>query len=82
MISSEIMNEVVSEVACSDFKEEEMENKKTPIEPPKEFLTNTAVTLAEMLDNIASQIDNEGENEEDETKELENRLDVLREKYF
>ena len=78
MISSEIINEVVSEIACSDFKEEEMENKKTPIEPTKEFLTNTAVTLAEMLDNIAGQIDNEGENEEDETKELENRLDMLR----
>ena len=78
MISSEIINEVVSEVACSEFKEEEMENKKTPIEPTKEFLTNTAVTLAEMLDNITGHIHNEDENEVDETEELEDRLDMLR----
>ena len=78
MISSEILNEVVSKVVCTDYKEEEISNKKTPIEPTKEFLTNTAVTLAEMLDNIAGEIHIEDENEEEETEELEDRLDILR----
>ena len=44
----------------------------------KEFLTNTAVTLAEMLDNIADQIDFEEEEDDTEQEELENRLDILR----
>ena len=75
MISTEILNEVVSEVVCS---EEEFNNMKTPIEPTKEFLTNTAMTMAEMLDNIADQIDDICENDDDDTEDLENRLDILR----
>ena len=42
------------------------------------FLTNTAATLAEMLDSIADQIDEKQEDEDDDMTELEDRLDILR----
>ena len=77
MLSSEIIDDIILKVVHSIHKEEETANKnKTTIEPTVEFLTNTAVTLAEMLDNIADQIDDEDEH--DDTEELENRLDILR----
>ena len=77
MFSSEVVDYIISEVVQNKHKEEEPLNKnKTTIEPTVEFLTNTAVTLAEMLDNIADHI--EDEDEEDDTEELENRLDILR----
>ena len=77
MLSSEVVDDILSEVVHSIYKEEEPITKnKITIEPTVEFLTNTAVTLAEMLDNIADQIDDE--DEYDDTEELENRLDILR----
>ena len=75
MFSSEIVNDIVSEVV-QNTSEEETGKKKTPIEPTKDFLTNTAKTLAEMLDDIADEIHDEDEIEE--TEQLENRLDILR----
>jgi hypothetical protein len=76
-ICSGVVNDILSEVVHSLVKEEETEKKnKTTVEPTKDFLTNTAVTLAEMLDSIADQIDNE--DEDNDTEELENRLDILR----
>ena len=60
------------------MEEERMKKSKTTIEPTKDFLTNTAVTLAEMLDSIADQIDENQEDEDDDMTELEDRLDILR----
>ena len=76
MLSSEIVNDIVSKVVPNTIEEEETVNKKTTIEPTKDFLTNTAKTLAEMLDNMADKIYDGDEMEE--TEELENRLDILR----
>ena len=78
-ISSEVVKNILTEVFNIITKDEEMENKnKTAIEPTKDFLTNTAVTLAEMLDDLADQIEETDEGEVDETEELEDRLDILR----
>ena len=51
---------------------------KTTIEPTQDFLTKTAMTLAEMQDDIADQIDDKYEDEDDDTEELDNRLNILR----
>ena len=68
MLSSEVVVDILSEVSRGFSEEEETKNKvKTTIESTKEFLTTTAVTLAEMLDNIADQID--FEEEEDDTEQ-------------
>ena len=76
---SEVVEDILLEVVHNIFREEETENKdKIKIEPTKEFLTNTAATLAEMLDSIANQVDDEDEAEDDDTEEIENRLDILR----
>ena len=78
-VSAEVVKNILSEMVHSITKEEEIEKmNKTTIEPTKDFLTNTAVTLAEMLDNIADQIDDKYEDEDGDTEELENRLDILR----
>ena len=55
--------------------EEQPGNKsKTTIKPTRDFLANTAETLAEMLDSIADQIDEkQDDDDDDESKELENR---------
>ena len=77
-ISSEVVNNILSEVVNKIPKEYFTENKKkTAIEPTKHFLTNTAATLAEMLDDIADQIEVDNEDEDDDTEELEDRLDIL-----
>ena len=78
-VSAEVVKNILSEMVHSITNEEEIEKmNKTTIEPTKDFLTNTAVTLAEMLDNIADQIDDKYEDEDGDTEELENRLDILR----
>ena len=89
----EVVEDILSEVLHSITRGEETENtvksyfdkiastenkNKTKIEPTKDFLTKTAVTLAEMLDNIADQLEEEDEVEDDDTEEIENRLDILR----
>ena len=56
-----IITMVVQDILSEEFQsidiEEEIENNsKTIIEPTKDFLTNTAVTLADMLENIADEI--------------------------
>ena len=79
MIVEDIISEVVQNIPV--LMEEDCENKsKTTIEPTKDFLTNTAVTLAEMLDDIADQINENTETDDDdnETIDLANRLDILR----
>ena len=49
-----IVENILSDVVQSILIEEPIKNKtKTTIEPSKDFLTNTAMTMAEMLDNIA-----------------------------
>jgi hypothetical protein len=78
-VGAVVVKDILSEVVQNIAMEEESDNKiKTTIEPTMDFLTNTAVTLAEMLDNIAGQIDENQEDEDDDTEELENRLDILR----
>ena len=78
-VGAVVVKDILSEVVKNIAMEEESDNKiKTTIEPTIDFLTNTAVTLAEMLDNIAGQIDENQEDEDDDTEELENRLDILR----
>ena len=79
VIVEDIISEVVQNIPV--LMEEDCENKsKTTIEPTKDFLTNTAVTLAEMLDDIADQINENTETDDDdnETIDFENRLDILR----
>ena len=76
-IPIEVAKSILSEVVESIAMDKEVIPKcKTAIEPTKDFLTNTAVTLAEMLESIADQIDDN--YEEDDTKDLEHRLDILR----
>ena len=66
-----ILTEVVNNITKEEEMEEEMENKiKTAIEPTKDFLTNTAVTWAEMIDDIADQIEEVDQDEFDDTEEL------------
>ena len=78
-ISNEVVEDILSEVVHSITREEETENKdRTKIEPTQEFLTNTAATLAEMLDSISDQLEGEDDVENDDTHEIENRLDILR----
>ena len=79
-IGAEVVENILSEVVQSVAMEIESGSRsKTTIEPTKDFLTNTAATLAEMLDNIADQIDqNPDEEEDDDMTELEDRLDILR----
>ena len=74
------MENILSEVVQSVAMEIESGSKsKTTIEPTKDFLTNTAATLAEMLDNIADQIDHSpDEEDDDDMTEIEDRLDILR----
>ena len=60
------------------MEEETVNKSKITIKPTIDFLTNTAETLAEMLDSIADQIDEKHEDDDDDTEELENRLDILR----
>ena len=78
ILPEEVVKDILSEVFHSITKEEETENKnKTTIEPSKDFLTNTALTLAEMLDNVADQLEEEHDDDVD-MEELEDRLDILR----
>ena len=74
-VAKSILSEVVENIAMD---EEVIPKCKTTIEPTKEFLTNTAVTLAEMLESIGDQIDEKYEEDDDETQDLEDRLDILR----
>jgi hypothetical protein len=78
-IPIEVAKSILSEVVESIAMDKEFIPKcKTAIEPTKEFLTNTAVTLAEMLESIADQIDENYEEDDGDTKDLEDRLDILR----
>ena len=80
IFSSEVIDDIIQKVVHSIHKEDEVLHKnKTTIEPTADFLTNTAMTLAEMLDGIADQIDDEDVYDDtEEQEELENRLDILR----
>ena len=49
------------------------------IEPTKQFLTNTAKTLAEMLDKVQDSIDDEEYEEDDEQRELNERFLKIKE---
>ena len=74
-----MVKNILTEVAQSIDIEEKNENKSmTTIEPSQEFLMNTAVSLAEMLDNMADHIDEQNMDDDDGMEELENRLDILR----
>ena len=78
-IGTEVVENILLEVVENiTMEDERMKKSKTAIEPTKDFLTNTAVTLAEMLDSIADQIDENQEDEDDDMTELEDRLDILR----
>ena len=78
-IPIELAKSILSEVVENIPMDEEVISKcKITIEPTKEFLTNTAATLAEMLESIEDQIDENYEEDDDETKDLEDRLDILR----
>ena len=78
-IITEVVDNILSEIFENIAKEEDTADNKnmTTIEPTQDFLTNTAMTLAEMLDDISDQIEVD-EDENDETEELEDRLDILR----
>ena len=79
-IGAIVVQDILLEVVQTIAMEEQTGNKsKTAIKPTRDFLTNTAETLAEMLDSIADQIDEkQDEDDDDDSKELENRLDILR----
>ena len=76
-ITNAVVDDILSELFQSIGKENPRKNKTT-IEPTRDFLSNTAKTLAEMLDEVADQIDVDDEDENDDTEDLENRLDILR----
>jgi hypothetical protein len=66
-IGTEVVENILLEVVENiTMEDERMKKSKTAIEPSKDFLTNTAVTLAEMLDSIADQIDENQEDEDDD----------------
>ena len=79
-IGAEVVENILSEVVqCVAMEIESGSKSKTTIEPTKDFLTNTAATLAEMLDNIADQIDhNPDEEDDDDMTKIEDRLYILR----
>ena len=73
-ISERIISETVQNITNtfeSDLK------PRITIEPTIDFLTNTAATLAEMLDSVADHVEEVQEDEYD-MEELEDRLDILR----
>jgi hypothetical protein len=78
-VGNDVVKTILTEVVQSIDSEEKNDIKSmTTIEPSQEFLMNTAVSLAEMLDNVADHIDEEEMDEDDGMEELENRLDILR----
>ena len=65
------MKNILTEVVQSKDLEEKNENKSmTTVEPSQEFLMITAVSLAEMLDNMADHIDEENMDEDNVMEEL------------
>ena len=74
----DIVETIISEVVENITNTFEKDNKqKTTIEPTIDFLTNTAATLAEMLDSVAHHVEDVQEDDSD-MEELEDRLDILR----
>ena len=53
ILCSEVVDDILGLVHSLVKGEDTEKRNKTTIEPTKDFLTNTAVTLAEMLDSIA-----------------------------
>ena len=78
-IATDLVNNILSGIIENIDKEENtLDNKKmTTIEPTQDFLTNTAKTLAEMLEDVSDHIEVD-EDENEEMEELEDRLDILR----
>ena len=69
-----ILSEVVENITNAFEKDDK---QKITIEPTMDFLTNTAATLAEMLDSVADHVE-DVQGDDSDMEELEDRLDILR----
>ena len=68
--------EVAEHILSELFQSITEHKKKTTIEPTKDFLTNTAETLAEMLDGVPDKIDDIHEGDNEDSKEFDDILNL------